>query len=111
MKHAFRCFGADTLVRREANPELALEIFVDSGPLAMQASDERPLSKTARLRNRMLDAVNVSAFDYLLWIDADVVEYPATLPSLLISANPGGVLRLPWTSSFRKTQIQPNLPL
>lgn len=72
-----------------ANPALHIEIFVDAGPLGRQPGDERPLSKTARLRNRMVDAVNASRFDYFLWIDADVVEYPPDLPSRLILSNPG----------------------
>ena len=57
----------------------------------MQAEDERPLSKTARLRNRMLDSIDLHAFDYLLWIDSDVIEIPADLPTTLINANPTGV--------------------
>ena len=51
----------------EANPRLDLKIYVDSGPLSELPEDQRPLSKTARLRNRMLDSIDlVSPFSVCL---------------------------------------------
>ena len=32
------------------------------------------MSKTARLRNRMLDALELDKFDYILWIDAGMIR-------------------------------------
>jgi len=73
------------------NPQLCVQVFIDSGPIEPDDSDIRPLSRTSRLRNRMLDSLNVSQWDYVMWIDADVVEYLPDLPTLLIQANPDGV--------------------
>eukprot|EP00802_Teleaulax_amphioxeia_P021490 Tamp_21849.p1 GENE.Tamp_21849~~Tamp_21849.p1 ORF type:complete len:151 (+),score=13.04 Tamp_21849:56-454(+) len=72
----------------DANPSLDLKIYIDSGPMRELPGDERPLSKTSRLRNRMLDSIDLTMLDYLVWLDSDVVEYPRELPTLLISANP-----------------------
>ena len=73
------------------NPQLNLRIYVDAGPLPELPDDMRPLSKTSRLRNRMLDSIDLAEFDYLVWIDSDLVEIPPDLPTALISSNPGGV--------------------
>lgn len=75
----------------EGNPTLDMKVFVDSGPLEVLPEDERPLSKTSRLRNRMLDSIDLDLFDYLLWLDSDLVEIPADLVTTLIRANPTGV--------------------
>jgi len=75
----------------DANPQLNMRLFVDSGPVAEHPGDLRPLSKTSRLRNRMLDSLDLDKFDYLVWIDSDVVEIPPDLPTALITANPTGV--------------------
>uniref|UniRef100_A0A7S0HDM8 Uncharacterized protein n=1 Tax=Hanusia phi TaxID=3032 RepID=A0A7S0HDM8_9CRYP len=73
-----------------ANPKLVLRIFIDAGPLQSLPDESRPLSKTARLRNRMLSSINLHDYDYIMWIDADIVEFPFDLPSKLIFANPTG---------------------
>jgi len=70
---------------------LCVRAFLDGGPMESLPEDARPLSKTSRLRNRLLDSLNISDWDYILWIDADVIEYPPDLPWLLIKDNPGGV--------------------
>jgi hypothetical protein len=70
---------------------LCVRAFLDGGPIESLPEDTRPLSKTSRLRNRLLDSLNISEWDYILWIDADVIEYPPDLPWLLIKDNPGGV--------------------
>mmetsp|Transcript_10960 Transcript_10960/g.26359 ORF Transcript_10960/g.26359 Transcript_10960/m.26359 type:complete len:333 (+) Transcript_10960:93-1091(+) len=75
----------------DANPTMEIRTFLDAGPIPTLPSDGRPLSKTARLRNRMIDAVGIEDYDYVLWIDSDVIEFPADLPTLLISENPTGV--------------------
>jgi hypothetical protein len=38
-----------------------------------------------------LTTLQQGSFDYLVWIDSDVVEFPADLPTTLILANPQGV--------------------
>lgn len=70
---------------------LCMRAFLDGGQIDTLPDDARPLSKTCRLRNRMLDSLNISQWDYILWIDSDVVEYPTDLAWQLIEANPGGV--------------------
>lgn len=60
--------------------------------------DARPITgltcrkeKNTFARNRMLAEVDLDKYDYLLWIDADIVAYPLHMPHLLITANPDGV--------------------
>uniref|UniRef100_A0A6T8LRV9 Uncharacterized protein n=1 Tax=Hemiselmis andersenii TaxID=464988 RepID=A0A6T8LRV9_HEMAN len=73
------------------NPLFCLQVFIDGGPIDDDDDDTRPLSKISRLRNRMLASLDMSRWDYVLWIDADVVEYPPDLPTQLIMDNPGGI--------------------
>jgi hypothetical protein len=75
----------------DSNPQLDLRIYVDAGPLPELPDDMRPLSKISRLRNRMLDSLDLEKFDYLVWIDSDLVEIPPDLPTTLVTANPDGV--------------------
>jgi len=74
-----------------SNPCIKVQTFIDGGPIETLAEDTRPLSKTARLRNRMIDSLDLKEWDYVLWIDADVVEYPPNLPTLLLKDHPNGV--------------------
>jgi hypothetical protein len=74
-----------------ANPRLDVAVRVDDSAEPAHAGDCRPWSKVARVRNRMLDAIDLGAWDYLLWIDADVTAYPADMPTRLIDANPLGI--------------------
>jgi hypothetical protein len=39
----------------------------------------------------MLTRMAIMEWDYLLWVDADVVDYPLDLPTRLIDSNPTGV--------------------
>lgn len=73
------------------NPDHAISFLFDYSPIGAEPKDYTPWSRVTRARNMMLDKINVQAFDYLLWIDADVVEYPPDMPSRLIAANPRGV--------------------
>lgn len=74
-----------------ANAPHELTVQFDFRPVAGLPGDNTPWSRVARARNALLDSVRVEAFDYVLWIDADVVDYPPNLPSRLLAANPGGV--------------------
>jgi hypothetical protein len=75
----------------QANPTLDINILFDYSAVAKEAGDSRPWSKVARARNRLLDKVNINHYDYVLWIDADVVKYPLDMPTKLIAGNPNGV--------------------
>lgn len=74
-----------------ANPSLRLSVWVDDRPMPAQEGDSRPWSRVARCRNRMLEECPGHDVNLFLWIDADVVEYPADLPTRLLAANPFGV--------------------
>jgi hypothetical protein len=73
------------------NPALVVDAFLDYSPVEKLSTDSRPWSRVARARNRLMEKVNWKAYDYLLWIDADVVKYPLDMPTKLIEANPDGV--------------------
>lgn len=74
-----------------ANPTLDITIMYDYGTVPKLKGDVRPWSKVARVRNNMLAQLDLNTIDYVFWIDADVVDYPADLPSQLIAANPDGI--------------------
>ncbi|EKX40541.1 hypothetical protein GUITHDRAFT_113327 [Guillardia theta CCMP2712] len=59
-----------------ANPKLYVRIFIDAGPLQNLPG--------------MLSSIDLRDFDYIMWMDADIVEFPFDLPSKLIFANPTG---------------------
>ena len=74
-----------------ANPGLNLALDIDTTPIPPDPADCRPWSKVCRIRNRMLDRIDRDAFDFLLWIDADVIDYPADMPTRLLAGNPAGI--------------------
>src|SRR5262245_33829032 len=74
-----------------ANQNLKLMTIIDLRSEPTLATDCRAWSKVARVRNRLLDSVDWRAFDYVLWIDADVVDYPPDLPTRLTHAAAGGI--------------------
>jgi hypothetical protein len=39
----------------------------------------------------MLTKIDVNHYDYLLWIDADIIDFPLDMPSRLIEGNPTGI--------------------
>jgi hypothetical protein len=79
-----------------ACPDLELTIMLDGRKVEHLDSDCRPWSKVTRIRNRMLDLVGMwpmgtlvprhfqPPHEWILWIDADVVDYPADLAQWLI---------------------------
>jgi hypothetical protein len=77
---------SDALI--DDNPGFEIEIarrtdVVDrSGPYA---------SPQALARNMLLDNCLKPAHEYVLWIDADIVEYPSDLLTRLYDVNPGGI--------------------
>jgi len=73
------------------NPALDMGIFIDARAEPSQPGDCRVWSKVARVRNKVLGSIDLAKWDYLLWIDADIIEYPPDLPARLIEANPEGM--------------------
>ncbi len=74
------------------NPDHRLTFVLDEsgiGDHAVRTLEER-IAHTAPIRQAMVDK-HLSGRDYVLWADADVVSYPADLPSTLIRRNPAGV--------------------
>jgi len=74
----------------DANPDYEIEIvricdkFVFTG--------EEPYSfPQATARNALLAAYLKPEHDLVMWIDADIVDYPADIITVLDNANPGGV--------------------
>mmetsp|Transcript_9690 Transcript_9690/g.32418 ORF Transcript_9690/g.32418 Transcript_9690/m.32418 type:complete len:449 (+) Transcript_9690:69-1415(+) len=77
---------------RDGNPDLNISLFVFDEHVPKQSSDRRPLSKTVRIRNIMMSRIRMAEdFDYVMWIDSDLVSYPPDLPSKLIRSNPHGM--------------------
>lgn len=48
-------------------------------------------SSHARARNALLDAIDLGAYDYLYWIDIDIIEWPTGLIAWALEHNPDGV--------------------
>jgi hypothetical protein len=57
-----------------------------------EQGDERPYSAHAAARNAMLDLYLKKAHTHVLWIDADVVEYPKDLAGLLLAHDADGII-------------------
>src|SRR5271170_7491331 len=71
------------------NPLHSLHPIIDDSPIDLPPEKLlTPWSRVAVARNIMLSKANLKDFDYVLWIDADVVSYPPDMPTRLIEANP-----------------------
>jgi hypothetical protein len=57
---------------------------------APQHSDGR-YSAHARARNALLDAIDLGAYDYLYWVDVDIICWPDGLLDWALKHNPDGV--------------------
>jgi hypothetical protein len=72
-----------------ANPAHRFTLVLDSrgaGDAHVRSLDERA-ENTAPIRQALVDQ-HLAGHDYVLWIDADVVDYPRDLPSRLIERDP-----------------------
>lgn len=67
-----------------ANEDLELTIVMDGRGVPGEAGDARPWSKVARIRNTMLAGVSLDRHEWVMWMDADVVDYPADLAQWLV---------------------------
>jgi hypothetical protein len=74
-----------------ANPGLELGLFFDWTSEQPLPGDQYHGSKIARIRNRIVEGIDLNRWDFFLWVDADVVQYPPDLPSSLLAFNPTGV--------------------
>jgi hypothetical protein len=81
-----RAFACASALLDDTRHEIS--IWFDSRPIPGNAPRTK---KNTMARNRMLAEVHLDKYDYLLWIDADIVAYPLNMPWLLIEANPNGV--------------------
>lgn len=84
------CFQR-ALALTDANPGCHFQFVFDLRPVDGKPTDCRPWSKVARARNRIVKECALDSFDYVLWIDSDVIDYPPDMPTRLIAANPGGM--------------------
>lgn len=57
-----------------------------------EPGDERPFSAHAAARNKMLELYLKKEHTHVLWIDADVVDYPADLASRLYNLDSDGII-------------------
>lgn len=78
-----------------ANPDLNIVNVFDFRHLPKEDGDCRPWSKVTRVRNTLIECFNLNQFSHVLWIDADLVEYPADLPTRLLATNATGISSLP----------------
>jgi hypothetical protein len=79
------------------NPEHTFEVVMDETPIKTQLGPNTPWNKVTVARNQILAKVDLTKFDYVMWFDADVIDYPPDLPTKLIKTNPEGVTA-PWIS-------------
>lgn len=66
-------------------------INYDNERMKKEDADYTPWSRVKRIRNKMVQETDMTKFDYVLWIDADMVEYPSDFPARAISINPEGI--------------------
>lgn len=69
--------------------DMELALYVDVG--APTPVDAGKWYSQARARNKLIETYLLPEHDLVMWIDADMVEYPADMPARLWSANPDGV--------------------
>ena len=76
-----------------ANPTLAMDLVIDeqgAGDRHIKTLEER-VAHTAVIRQSMIDRWLTVDHDFVLWIDADVIDYPSNLPTELITRGAGNV--------------------
>jgi len=81
--------ATDTLLN---NDHHIINIYVDRRPIILpNESIKTSWSKSVAAYNRVLTDIQFWDYDYLLWIEPKVSDYPCNLPSRLIEANPEGI--------------------
>jgi hypothetical protein len=66
------------------NPGLEIRWLFDERPMEPEPGDDRCWTRVARGRNRIINEGYHHGFDYALWIDCDVLDFAANLPTRLV---------------------------
>lgn len=83
---ALRQVAADQLTALLTNnPAISLDVAID-GSVVPASPHPSKYARHAAVRNHMLDTYLKPHHDYVLWIDSDLVEYPADLATKLLQA-------------------------
>ena len=84
---------ADILITRmlAANPDLSFDVAQDDSAVPIPAHPSLYM-RHATVRNYMLDTYLCAHHTHVLWIDSDLIDYPAELPSLLMEAAHGAIV-------------------
>lgn len=75
----------------EKCPEIEFGTYFENINIPKKDTDYTPWSRVARARNYMMERINLDDWDYLYWIDSDIVEYNPELPKRALSLNPKGI--------------------
>jgi len=94
-KHDWLPMALDLAFRLPAaNPGWDIQVLTVDGTQEPLPGD-RKFSRHARARNAAIEtfvtAPNAEPYDYVLWLDSDLVQYDADFPSRAHAANPGGI--------------------
>ncbi len=88
---ALRQIADELLARMEgANPGMTFDICQDDAALDIPPHPSKYI-RHATVRNYMLDRYLKAEHDVVFWVDSDLIDYPAALPTLLHTANPDGI--------------------
>jgi hypothetical protein len=74
----------------EANPGISFELALHPTERTHEEGDGR-FSPHARARNSLLDACLRPEHTHVLWLDSDLLSYPADLPTRLLTLAPEGM--------------------
>ena len=72
------------------NPDMHFDLCPDDTALRVPPHPSKYL-RHAMIRNYMLDTYLKDQHDYVFWVDSDLIDYDADLPTRLLEANPGGI--------------------
>lgn len=68
----------------QACPDLNLTFVVDAHPIPAEPGDSTPWSRVARARHHLLNLINLTNYEWIIWVDADLVDYQADLFQWLV---------------------------
>lgn len=74
----------------QANPGITFTVALHPCERTHAPGDGK-FSANARARNSLLDAHLSETYSHVLWVDSDLINYPADLPSRLLALNPHGI--------------------
>lgn len=81
----------DRCLELARNLEGDIAFHIDREPVIGRVTDATPWAKVARARNRVLEAQTWRKFSHILWVDADIVDYPPDLLTVLLQGNEDGM--------------------